>query len=127
MPSRLQPRAAHATGRHRSTGRTGRPTDTRWPHCEPVLRRMLRTPSPAPAGPATGGGPRGTASALCDFLGARDHDILRRDVLVDAAVARLRALDFVDHVLPRRHLAEDAVAPALRARSLVVEEVVVGD
>ena len=40
---------------------------------------------------------------------------------------RRHALDLVDDVLPRGHAPEHAVAPALRARTLVVEEIVVGD
>ena len=44
--------------------------------------------------------------ALCDFLGAREDDILRRDVLVKAGVAGLHAIDIVDDVLPARNLYE---------------------
>ena len=51
----------------------------------------------------------------------------RRDVLVEPAVGGRHALDLVDDVLPAGDLAEHAVAPALRARPLVVEKVVVGD
>src|SRR5439155_26811001 len=87
----------------------------------------IRTLPRAPAAPATDGGRRRTASALCDFLGAQEDDILRRDVLVEAAIGRLHALDPVDDVLPGGDLAEDAIAPALRARPFMVEEGVVGD
>ena len=62
-----------------------------------------------------------------DRLGLADHDVVDGHVLVPAAAAGRDALDLVDDVRAFDDLAEHAVTPALRARALVVEEVVVGD
>src|SRR5512134_3647317 len=67
------------------------------------------------------------AGASGDDFGLADHDVLHRDVLVEAAAAGRDTLDGVDDVGALDDLAEHRVPPALRARALVVEEVVVGD
>ena len=61
-----------------------------------------------------------------DF-GLFDHNVIDGDVTVEAMRGGGNAGDFIDDVLAGRDLAEDGVAPALRVRSRVVQEVVVDD
>ena len=61
-----------------------------------------------------------------DF-GLFDHDVVNRHVTVEAVRGGGNAGDFIDDVLAGRDLAEDGVAPTLRVRSRVVQEVVVDD
>src|SRR5690242_17982486 len=56
-----------------------------------------------------------------------DHDVVVGNVIVEALAPGLYALDAIDHVLAAYDLAEHGVAPALRRRGRVVQEVVVGD
>src|SRR5512134_1227191 len=67
----------------------------------------------------------GVPAIRLDALGLLDHHRLRRDVLVAAGVGGGDLLDLVHRVRALDHLAEDRVAPALRALAAVVEEVVV--
>src|SRR5215470_15440078 len=68
-----------------------------------------------------------TAIRVLDDLRLLDDDVVDRHVAVEAALAGAHGLDLVDHVLAFDHLAEDAVAPAFRARAAVVQEGVVLD
>ena len=85
-----------------------------------TARRTHRTPRPAPAASATGGGRRRTASALSDFGARRARSRRPRSARSGGPplLAGRNALDLVDDVLARDHAAEHAVAPALRVGPL---------
>src|SRR5687768_11047584 len=131
-------RTARAADRRRSTSRTGRRGCRPRRRCAPALRKMHETLQRRRAAPARDAGPRGTGAASSplarvaarpsgDRLGLLDDDILDGDVLVSAFAAGFDSLDLVNDGGALDDFSEHRIAPALRARALVVEELVVGD